>query len=305
MQADEVIETYIDDTVRLLPRRQRGDVANELRALLSEELHARAAGSGRAADGALALALVRDYGRPAEVATRYRGGPPLALIDPSDTWNFLRAAVIGICAIGLLSVLKKQLPPNSGDPDDLVTLLILAWIGFLAVVFGVKSRVRQTWPATAVWKPRDRNQVNRIGSAICVLLASPVLVLYAAPAWFLTRLTGGRLDTSWATYTADFQHVGMPLFIGLEVGLLALLAYAAICGRWSRLRRRISIGLNLTLACLVLTLAVNGNMFPSDRVDQIARSVMAAVALFYIPLVGGQIYNELGRIGGAPVTKVA
>ncbi len=87
MHANEVIEMYIDDIVRLLPRRQRGDVATELRALLSEELHARAASSGRAADEALALSLVRDYGRPNEVAARYR--PPLTIIDPSDTWNFL------------------------------------------------------------------------------------------------------------------------------------------------------------------------------------------------------------------------
>ncbi len=38
MHATEVIETYIDDTVRLLPRRQRDDVATELRSLLNEEL---------------------------------------------------------------------------------------------------------------------------------------------------------------------------------------------------------------------------------------------------------------------------
>jgi hypothetical protein len=302
MHANEVIEMYIDDIVRLLPRRSRNDVAAELRALLSEELHARADSSGRAADEALELSLVRDYGRPNEVAARYR--PPLTIIDPSDTWNFLRASIIGICAIGLLSVLKKRLPPTSGNPDDAISLVILAWIGFLAVVFGVKSRVRQSWPSTAVWKPRDRNHVNRIGVAICVPLASLVLVLYAAPAWFLDRLSGGRLDTSWATYTADFQHGGLPLFIGLEVALLAMLAYAAIRGRWSRRRRRISIGLNLTLACLVLTLAVNGNMFPSDRVDQIARSVLAVVALFYVPLVGAQVYNEMGRIDRA-VTRAA
>ena len=30
MHATEVIEAYIDDTVRLLPRRQRHDVATEL-----------------------------------------------------------------------------------------------------------------------------------------------------------------------------------------------------------------------------------------------------------------------------------
>ena len=34
MHATEVIERYVDDTVRLLPKRQRDDVATELRALL-------------------------------------------------------------------------------------------------------------------------------------------------------------------------------------------------------------------------------------------------------------------------------
>ena len=74
MHASEVIETYIDDTVRLLPRRQRDDVATELRSLLNEELHARAQESGRPPDESLALSLVRDYGRPNEVAARYQ--PP-------------------------------------------------------------------------------------------------------------------------------------------------------------------------------------------------------------------------------------
>lgn len=41
MQATEVIESYIEDVVGLLPRRQRDDVANELRSLLLEELNAR------------------------------------------------------------------------------------------------------------------------------------------------------------------------------------------------------------------------------------------------------------------------
>ena len=40
MHATEVIETYIDDTVRFLPRRQRDEVATELRSLLNVVLHA-------------------------------------------------------------------------------------------------------------------------------------------------------------------------------------------------------------------------------------------------------------------------
>ena len=56
MNAGELIEAYIDDTVRLLPRRQRGDVATELRSLLNEELHARARESGHPPDESLAIA---------------------------------------------------------------------------------------------------------------------------------------------------------------------------------------------------------------------------------------------------------
>ena len=93
MGANDVIEMYVDDTVRLLPRRQRDDVAAELRSLLNEELRERAADSGRAADDAMALSLVQGYGRPNEVAARYQ--PAWSIIDPADSKNFVRAAIIG------------------------------------------------------------------------------------------------------------------------------------------------------------------------------------------------------------------
>ena len=45
MDPQALIESYVDDVVRRLPRRQRSDVGLELRSLLGEELAARAAGS--------------------------------------------------------------------------------------------------------------------------------------------------------------------------------------------------------------------------------------------------------------------
>ena len=47
MNANDVIESYITDVALRLPRRQRNDVAFELRALLHEELQARADDAGR------------------------------------------------------------------------------------------------------------------------------------------------------------------------------------------------------------------------------------------------------------------
>jgi hypothetical protein len=297
MNADEVIERYVDDTVRLLPRRQRSDVATELRALLNEELSARAGESGRPADEALALSLVRGYGPPNEAAARYR--PAWTIIDPADSRSFVRAAIIGAGALGLLSVLKSQLPPIPGTAADLVTFGVLAWLGLLVVAFATKSCIRQTWPSTALWKPHDPDRANRVGTALVVPIATLVVILYAAPTLVFDRISGGRFDTSWAAYTADFQRVRLPCFIGLQLGLLALLSLVAIQGRWGRLTRRINIALNMALATLVLCLAVDGNIFESSAVDQVAKSVLALVAIIYVPSVGVQIYGEIGRIDRA------
>ena len=209
MHATDVIDSYIDDTVRLLPRRQRDDVATELRALLNEELHARAQESGRPPDESLALSLVRGYGHPNEVAARYQ--PPWAIIDPADSTSFVRAAIIGAGALVLLSAISRLRPSPPGTADNLVTIGILVWLGVLVVAFGAKNWIRRRWPATALWEPRDRDRVNRLGTAMVVPIATFFVVLYAAPTWVLDQISGGRFDTSWAAYTADFQRLAPSL----------------------------------------------------------------------------------------------
>jgi hypothetical protein len=235
------------------------------------------------------------------VAARYQ--MPWTIIEPADTKSFGRAVLIGTGMLVLLSALKTQSPPAPWSRDDGVAVAVLAWLGVLVVGFGAKSAIRRRWPLTAVWKPRDRDGVNRIGAAIVVSLATLAVILYAAPAWVFDRISGGRLNTTWAAYTADVQRLRLPMFIGLLVGLLVLLSFAAIRGRWSRLTRRIGIVLNIALAGLVLALAGSGNIFQSSTVDQIARSVLAAVAVIYVPCVGVQIYGEMGRIKRATAAK--
>ena len=151
MHATEVIETFIDDTVRLLPRRERNDVATELRSLLSEELHARAQQSGRPPDESLALSLVRGYGRPNEVAARYHR--PWAIIDPADSTNFMRAALIGSGALLLLGAISKRPPSLTETADNLVKIGIPVWLGILVLAFGAKNWIRRRWPGRRFGNP--------------------------------------------------------------------------------------------------------------------------------------------------------
>jgi hypothetical protein len=113
MNANDVIESYVGDVAVQLPRKHRNDVAFEQRALVHEELQARAEADGRDADAAMATELLLAFGRPADVAARYR--PTLTIIDPADGHTFLRAAVVGLAIMWLAGLLKcLQRPIGSG-----------------------------------------------------------------------------------------------------------------------------------------------------------------------------------------------
>ena len=201
--------------------------------------------------------------------------------------------------------MSQRLPSQPVTADNLVKIGILVWLGLLVVAFGAKNGIRRRWPAMVLWEHRDRDRANRVGTAVVVPIAAFFVVLYGAPTGVLDFISGGRFETSWATYTADFQRLRLPSFIGLMVGLLALISLVAIQGRWRRLTRRMNIGLNMALACLTLSFAVDGNIFQSSQVDQIARNVLALVAAIYVPSVGVQLYGEIGRLDRAAATKEA
>src|SRR5688572_4251548 len=124
MNATDVIDSYVTEVAVQLPRRQRNDVAFELRALIDEGLQDQAEAAGRDVDAAMAIEFLRGFGRPVEVAARYR--PALTIIDPADGRSFLRAAGIGLAIIwsaGLLASLQQ--PIDSGW--DLLQAVALWW----------------------------------------------------------------------------------------------------------------------------------------------------------------------------------
>jgi hypothetical protein len=214
----------------------------------------------------------------------------------------MRAAIIGAGALVLLGAISTRLPSAPANAGDLVKIGALAWLGLLVVAFGAKNWIRRRWPTTVIWEPRDRDRANRVGSAMVVPIATFFVVLFGAPSWILDQISGGRFDTSWAAYSANFQRLRLPCFIGLMAGLLALLSFVAIEGRWRRLTRRINIGLNTALAGLILSFSVGGDIFQSSVVDQIARNVLALIAAIYVPGVGAQLYGEIGRVERAVTT---
>lgn len=71
MDTTTLIDSYTNDVARRLPRTLRNEVGLELRALLTDAVNAAAADAGRAPDRQLTLEVLRTFGRPDVVASRY------------------------------------------------------------------------------------------------------------------------------------------------------------------------------------------------------------------------------------------
>lgn len=285
MNANDVIESYVNDVAMQLPRKQRNDVAFELRALLNEELQGKADDAGRAPDADMATGLLNAFGHPAEVAARYR--PTLTIIDPSDGYRFLRATIIGlliIWSLGLISSLQQTTDFLGvlGQWWTQVVIPSLWWPGLLVTGFGISAWVGRRWPKTSSWKPRaaDRIQGTRAALMLAVFGIFCGLFVLMEPRWILDFIWGGRaapVAYEALTYTDSFLQRQAPWLFLLLAANIPLLATVIVQGRWSTRMRSIEAGLGfLTLAAMIWTI-LDGPILKTALSDQTCKMLMLLI----------------------------
>jgi hypothetical protein len=272
MDAQTVIESYVRDVTRRLPRKDRADVALELRALLTEELGARAAGAP-ASEG-MAIELVRGFGAPGEVAARYRPAP--LLLEAADTRPFLTWAIVGALVLAALAPIT-----HPAGAKDAATVAILAWVGLLLLCFATRNWAQRRWPSLAAWKPKDPDQVSRAATAALVAVIGLGLVCYAAPTWVAALFTGGPVPAWMAhvAYAPDFQAIRLPWLLALWVGQALLLAWVGVAGRWRTPTRRIDAALSLGVSLALVWFLAAGPIFQAADVDHAAKTFLALITV--------------------------
>ena len=308
MDADGVIDSYVHDVARRLPRDRRNDVAYELRALLADDVGSRAAGEGRAADEALALDVVREFGRPAETAARYHR--PFTILEPSDTWSFVVAALAGGAVAGLLS---SPPPGEAGAPGAAAeaaqrsTTATLAWLGALVLLFAAKILVLRRRPEAFAWRPRtvrNRNAASRAGNAAIAGLLGAFLVLYVAPGPVVEAVTGGRVAAADLSYTDSFRSpLRMPWLVVMLVVLIALQLVVVAGGRWRPGLRWARILLTICAATQLGWHTKYGAVFENPDAERAGLWVAAWVAGALMVLAGVEIYREYTRVDPAPAPE--
>lgn len=292
MNANDVIESYVTDVAVGLPRRQRNDVAFELRALLGEALQDRADSAGRAPDADMAIELVRGFGRPADVAARYR--PTVTIIDPVDGRAFLWTTVIGLAVIwgaGLLGQLQQ--PVASAEAFWLglgrwwgaALPGALWWPGALVLGFGMAAWARRRHPQRVEWTPRapDRIQGSRVAMAFGMVGIVCGVAVLLDPARLLDVLWHGRAaPAAYAalTYTPTFLQRQAPVLLGLILLNLPLSAAVMVRGRWSQLLRRLELGLGLLTCAAMIWTVLDGPAFMTQASDSAFKGLVVLVILY-------------------------
>lgn len=299
MDSTAIVETYVGDVVRRLPRRQRNDVARELRSLLDEEIAGSAAASGRAVDVALTMELLTAFGRPHDVADRYRP-EGFTIIPPAQAPRFAWIALGGVLlqwAITLPATLLGVIPVLGWEygADEWWGRLSAWWLGaglgafwwpgvmitytLIAALMGAHREAEAKPWAPASARAIDRDLVNRlatvIGLSLGLLGATALIALPSIGSWATalpqTAVQALSLDPGFLLWRA-------PWVLLLWVAMYALEIRILVIGRWTRLTLRLRALLDLLLVVLLVVWIAAGPIFIAPFADGTTKAILAVVA---------------------------
>lgn len=134
-----LIERYVSEIGKNLPRKSRGDIETEIRSTLEDMLEERAARAGRPADDEMVKELLKEYGAPEKVAQSYL--PTQYLIGPKLFPIFWLVLKIVFTVLSVLAVIGFGVRYGMSDLTmqsfgGLLGKSILEYLGGMISAFG-------------------------------------------------------------------------------------------------------------------------------------------------------------------------
>jgi hypothetical protein len=292
MNANDVIDAYVADVMRRLPRKDRHGIGLELRGLLAEMLAERTA--GEVPTDAEVLAMLQSFGTPAEVAARYR--PPGMLIIPAEqSRSFAVLSLVGIALQWALTL------PRVFQGQPLVTwwfswgLGSLWWPGFLAMTALAAAWLRLAGMTRDTWRPRvvDPERVHR-GALAFGLVGFAVGVAFMVALPWIVRVMPAPWPQLFA-FAPDFLHGRAWPVLVLWLGNFTLLAGVLSRGRWSATTRWLEVGFDVAWLVLLGWWLAGDHIFQTASVDGGARAGLGLVMVFIVVDLALKLYRRQAR----------
>ncbi len=295
MNPNAVIESYVEDVMRRVPIKERNDIGFELRALLTEMLDDRAQTAGKPADDAMVLAMLREFGLPADIAARYRA-PGFVLLPPERTRAFAWLSLGGIALQWALTL------PRVAEGESIGTwwltwgLGAFWWPGFMSMMALIGAWIRQWRTTTPAWSPRDvdPDRVNRGALAFGLTWIAIGVTLMIGLPWIAAQLP--EPFPKIFAFDPAFLRTRAWMILALWLGHFALLVSVLAKGRWSPATRRIDLFSSVAWLAMLGWLIVSGPIFSAHLTTQGARFGLCIVFLCVLVDVGVKVYRMQPRL---------
>jgi len=327
-KANDLIERYLYKAGEELPAKQRDDVKAELRSLLLDALEDRAAEAGRLVDEELAVEVLRDFGKPEQVAERYRP-PGQYLIGPRLFPVYIGVAKIVLIVLAGIFVVSVGIgalaspwrfpelfrPASVWDVIESFTGLAFVNLAILTIVFALIERFADTRPESGKvdWDPQKLPAVPVKADPERISPGDRIFKIYAIVALFLWVNQFPDTLGIWVffgdqTRVIRFTEMGMQLpvvLLNIFWGLaLALNMWVLRMGRWTKESRWAEFGLGLYGAA-ILYLVLVSSAFTGPEASELAGGAwwqwpveMLRVARADLPRLGRILHAVLTFILG-------
>jgi hypothetical protein len=325
----------VHEVGRRLPRRVRADVEAELLSLLTDALQDRRAGHGaedQAAIEALQVAILREFGPPAEMAAQYQP-PQRYLIGPHlfDLYGIVVAAVAGSLTLAHLLLLGLVLWGQAESSGGLLSSLlgiagsylnaILTAFAAVTLTFAVLERVlpraaldetegagEEPWNPRSLPEIQDPTRIERGRLIVEIGLIGFALVVFNfLPDWvglgFVGSVNGGpvRWHPAPLLSTAFFSAY-LPLLNALWILTVGLNVVLLRQGRWQRATRLVDFLLTVFSALILYRVLagpalLSAEAIPETSLHELYESILPILSsLLRVGLIVALIANAVEAV---------
>ncbi|MEM8863356.1 MAG: hypothetical protein AAGD96_34020 [Chloroflexota bacterium] len=292
-----LIERYVSEVGRNLPRRMRADVELELRSLLADSLEERQSDSD---NQDVIIDLLEELGPPAAFAAQYL--PEQKLIGPKlfPLFKMVLTIVLSVIA-GIHLVLAIIAFFQGGIPDTVGQIIRFAVqrfvnfgesaiyvLGIITVIFAIlewfdvgdAAETEEAWSPNDLPEVEDRNQISYFDLIFGIVGTTLlILVINLIPDGF------GSLDFiggEWGVSVTEGFYTHVSWLTALWVGEIALKFYVLRHGHWRKLTRGIELALQIFAVFVLYRILDGPAVIAPEFVDSIVKNIILVVVVITV-----------------------
>ncbi len=280
----DLIERYVHDVGRRLPKGKRADVETELRSLLQDMVEDRAGAPLAEADEDVVLRVLREMGPPQKVAASYQ--PKSSYLIGPQFYPVFRVAFSATAAVMTVVVFAGVLlSVDFSGPflQDALQLIVEAAPGLFnslvmafAIIVIIMALVERFVPDEDIklqglegeWDPRKlptisgAKRIDRFGALVTIVINLFVLIMVNLyPYWIGLPYRVDGVTVGAPILSENFFAVLLPWYNASVIAVIILNIYQLFVGRMTRGVRAVSILADLVSAAVIYVFITNGPIF--------------------------------------------